>query len=40
MTALKGNGITGTPPEKAVDRVKTVNLNVYRIAEMFFGKKE
>jgi len=37
MTALKGNRITSTPLEKVVDKIKTVNLNVYKIAENFFG---
>lgn len=37
MTALKGNRITSTPLEKVADGIKTVPLNVYRIAEIFFG---
>lgn len=37
MTALKGNRIIGVPLEKVADRIKTVNLNAYRIAEIFFG---
>jgi len=37
MTALKGNRITSVPLEKVADRIKTVNLNAYRIAEIFFG---
>ncbi len=37
MTALKGNRITSIPLEKVADGIKTVNLNVYRIAEKFFG---
>jgi len=37
MTALKENRITSVPLEKVAGRIKTVNLNVYRIAEKFFG---
>ena len=37
MTALKGNRITSVPLEKVADGIKTVNLNVYRIAKIFFG---
>ena len=37
MTALKGNKITSAPLEKVADGIKTVNLNVYRIAAIFFG---
>jgi len=37
MTALKGNRITSVLLEKVEDGIKTVNLNVYRIAEIFFG---
>ena len=37
MTALKGNRITTAPLEKVADGIKTVNLNVYRIAAIFFG---
>jgi len=37
MTALKGNRITSVALEKVADGIKTVNLNVYRIAEIFFG---
>ena len=37
MVALKGNKVTDVPLEKVVDRIKTVNLNVYRMAELFFG---
>jgi len=36
MAALKGNSITSTPLEKVVDKEKTVTLNVYRMAAMFF----
>ncbi len=37
MTTLKGNKITSVLLEKVADEIKTVNLNVYRIAEIFFG---
>jgi phosphofructokinase-like protein len=37
MTALKGNRITSTPLAEVADRIKTVYLNAYRIAERFFG---
>jgi 6-phosphofructokinase 1 len=37
MTALKGNRITTVQLEEVEDRVKTVDLNIYRIAEVFFG---
>jgi len=37
MAALRGNRITSVPLEKVADGIKTVNLNVYRIAEIFFG---
>ena len=37
MTALKGNRITSVPLEKVAEGIKTVNLNAYKIAEIFFG---
>ena len=37
MTALKGNGITSVPLRKVLDGIKTVNMDAYRIAEIFFG---
>ena len=37
MTALKGNRITSVPLEKVADGIKTVSLNAYRIAQIFFG---
>lgn len=37
MTALKGNRITTVPLATVEDKVKTVNLNIYRVAAMFFG---
>ena len=37
MTALKGNRITTVQLEEVEDKVKTVNLNIYRVAEVFFG---
>ncbi|MBI3931485.1 MAG: 6-phosphofructokinase [Chloroflexi bacterium] len=37
MTALKGNRITSVPLELVADGIKTVNLNIYKVAEIFFG---
>ena len=37
MTALKGNTITSAPLEKVASGIKTVYLNAYKIAEIFFG---
>jgi len=37
MTALKGNRITTVHLEEVEDRVKTMNLNIYKVAEVFFG---
>ncbi|MFC1951527.1 6-phosphofructokinase [Chloroflexota bacterium] len=37
MTALKGNRITNVPLENIASGIKTVNLNAYRTAELFFG---
>ena len=37
ITALKGNRITTVQLEEVEDRVKTVNLSIYRVAEIFFG---
>jgi 6-phosphofructokinase 1 len=37
MTALKGNRIITVPLENVADGIKTVHLNAYRIAEIFFG---
>ena len=37
MTAIKGNRITSSLLEKVADGVRTVNLSVYKIAEIFFG---
>jgi len=37
MTALKGKRITSVLLEKVADGVKTVNLNAYKMAEVFFG---
>ncbi len=37
MTALKGNRITSVLLEKVADGIKTVNLNAYKMAEVFFG---
>lgn len=37
MTALKGNKITSVLLEEVADGIKTVNLNIYKVAEIFFG---
>ncbi len=37
MAALKGNKITSISLGKVADGIKTVNLNAYRLAEIFFG---
>lgn len=37
MTALKGNRIIGVPLKKMEGRTKTVNLNIYNTAKIFFG---
>ncbi len=37
MTALRGNRITTVPLATVEDKVKTVNLNIYRVAAVFFG---
>jgi len=37
MTALKGNRIITVPLDQMEDRVKTMNLKIYRVAEVFFG---
>ena len=37
MTAIKGNRIITVPLEEAEDKIKTLNLNIYRVAEVFFG---
>jgi 6-phosphofructokinase 1 len=37
MTSLKGNRITSIPLQKIADGIKTVNMNAYKIAEIFFG---
>ena len=37
MTALKGNRITSVPLEKVADGIRTVDLNIYKVAETFFG---
>lgn len=38
MTALKGTRITSVSLEKIVDKVKTVNMNAYRVAARFFAR--
>jgi 6-phosphofructokinase 1 len=37
MTALKGNRITTVPLAEVEDKLKTLNLKVYQVAEVFFG---
>ena len=37
MTALRGNRITSVPLEEVADGIKTVNLNIYKVAKIFFG---
>jgi len=37
MTSLKGNKLTSVPLENVAGGIKTVNLNIYRVAEIFFG---
>jgi phosphofructokinase-like protein len=37
MTAIKGNRIVTVPLAEMEDKVKTLNLNIYRVAEVFFG---
>jgi len=37
MTTLRGNRITSTPLQKVAGGIKTVNMNAYRIAKIFFG---
>ena len=37
MTALNGNSIIGIPLEKVANRIKEVNMKVYKVAELFFG---
>jgi len=37
MTSLKGNRITSIPLQKVADGIKTVDMNAYKIAEIFFG---
>ncbi|UCH43360.1 MAG: ATP-dependent 6-phosphofructokinase [Dehalococcoidales bacterium] len=37
MTALKGNRVTSVPLEIPAGGTKTLNLNIYRVAEKFFG---
>lgn len=37
MVAIKGRRIVSVPLEKAVEKRKTVDLNIYKIAETFFG---
>ena len=38
MVALQGDKILSVPLEEAVSSLKTVNMDLYRIAQLFFGK--
>ena len=38
MVALQGDKILSVPLEEAVSSLKTVNMDLYRIAKLFFGK--
>ena len=37
MASLKGNDIVSVPLEDAVGTLKTVDMNLYEIAKLFFG---
>ncbi len=37
MVALQGNAIVSIPLEEAVERLKTVDMDLYRIASIFYG---
>lgn len=37
MTALRGNRVVSVPLKQVADGIKTVNLNIYKLAEIFFG---
>lgn len=37
MTALRGNRITYVSLDEVVDKIKTIDLNIYKVAEFFFG---
>lgn len=37
MVALKGNDVIDVPVEDAVDKLKTLDLDLYKVAEVFFG---
>jgi 6-phosphofructokinase 1 len=37
MAALSGDRIVAVPLEEAVNKTKTVNMEIFRIAEEFFG---
>jgi 6-phosphofructokinase 1 len=37
MTALKGTGIVGVPLEAIADRIKPIDPDIFRTAEVFFG---
>ncbi|MCB9467645.1 MAG: ATP-dependent 6-phosphofructokinase [Cyanobacteriota/Melainabacteria group bacterium] len=37
MVSLKGERVTDVPVEDAVDKLKTLDLSLYKVAEVFFG---
>ncbi len=37
MVSLRGSEVTDVPVHDAVDKLKTLDLNLYRVAEVFFG---
>ncbi len=37
MVSLSGNEIIDVPLEKAIDKLKTVDMNLYEVAKVFFG---
>jgi hypothetical protein len=38
MVALQGDKILPVPLEEAVSKLKTVNMDLYTISKLFFGK--
>ena len=37
MVSLKGERVTDVPVEEAVNQLKTLDLSLYKVAEVFFG---
>jgi 6-phosphofructokinase len=37
MVSLRGNEIESVPVEAGVDSLKTLDMNIYKVAEVFFG---